>query len=773
MPSPTQLPTFNVKNSAGRDVVIPATDHPAIVNGPFATLNVWCPGTPISPAFNVWLKSQGVDLAVDQKHQTESYRLSGDEAKHAQMDAMAGYVAALFHGGVKCLALQEVPTDNKDSAYFITALQDAFIKAKIQINVKDMLDKTGMRTGSNFNQTAMLWDPQYFEYKGKPEGILKDQILNTKTNQQIDRCFGAKHTFTVKRLGESQSEDVVVHNIHGDFAKQAATADYVKSKNIPGHIVLGDLNITATSPHGLGNGAQVEQHSFPMCNNVQLNTIDIIAGDVTPYQSLASLSEEKEQASKPVVPQPASSKPAQIPPAENELPTTASAQSAADLNSVSISSAKPGFNAFYLPFGVFDSKSKENDAIEQAKVILEAAKATRAGNPNAMIGITYSANYAETKNLRDGVLQGAQVNTAFGVHQGDVMRALQMLMTTDSRYQECAAYVKILPITTIGNRNAAEKFDKSHEDIVREDMARIVEFIAKGGCVLGWVNQLGVENSQDLKPGAYLNSNQVKRYAVGGGVAYALKREIHQLIQKVCQRSAEGKCINFVALKKGGAYAQLMIYDSDTKAKVDAANQLLNLLEGVESVQFTKAELKALLQKGLFGGDSALRSLAKGALNDAAMEKLDKGKDTISQTDIRSVSEMPAATTETKGYPSGSPAFFNSTVTNDKVNMQNLNKFYWGNVDSNGHMSFVQRVKTFVDKTNSEPLVIHQSIDVIKTIGIPSNMDALIPAFLKAVFGEKKGKEIFQKIENGETLTINKDGTYKVEPAPAAGPSPK
>ena len=99
---------------------LPITDHPAVIQetsiGRVASLNVWCPGSPIAPPFREAITGE------------KEGRLVLDASCHEeQMHKMAEYIHQLLDSGVDLIALQGVPKLG-------TPEKSALVKKLIEIN---------------------------------------------------------------------------------------------------------------------------------------------------------------------------------------------------------------------------------------------------------------------------------------------------------------------------------------------------------------------------------------------------------------------------------------------------------------------------------------------------------------------------------------------------------------------------------------------------------------------------------------------------------------
>lgn len=164
--------------------------------------------------------------------------------------------------------------------------------------------------------------------------------------------------------------------------------------------------------------------------------------------------------------------------------------------------AKGTFINFYLPY------SQEGAIVssqEQAKAILTKARNLIADGAKG-VGITYSANYGQTREIERIYFAGGWNTQTKGANQADVMCNMESLMVRE--YDMLQGKVHILPITTM---NAfSDWVERWNEDvqlgIVTTDLDRIRIYLETGWHILGWQNQSTIKNS-------------TSPYAVGGGIA--------------------------------------------------------------------------------------------------------------------------------------------------------------------------------------------------------------------------------------------------------------
>ncbi len=165
--------------------------------------------------------------------------------------------------------------------------------------------------------------------------------------------------------------------------------------------------------------------------------------------------------------------------------------------------AKGTFINFYLPYSNGGVRISPQ---EQAKTILTKARELIANGAKG-VGITYSANYGQTREIERIYFAGGWNTQTMGANQADVICSMESLML--SEYDSLQGKVHILPITTM---NAySERVERWNEDvqlgIVTTDLDRIRIYLESGWYILGWQNQSTIK-----KP--------TSPYAVGGGIAH-------------------------------------------------------------------------------------------------------------------------------------------------------------------------------------------------------------------------------------------------------------
>ncbi len=144
---------------------------------------------------------------------------------------------------------------------------------------------------------------------------------------------------------------------------------------------------------------------------------------------------------------------------------------------------------------------------EQAKAILaEVSRLHQIGY--SKVGITYSANYAQSENIHHCYQTKKWITGTSGANQAEVISEIEGLLQT-KEYQKFQGIFHILPITTMLLTHEPSQSHKVGlpDEIVKKDQDFILNFIKEGGVVLGWQNQLSTEE---------------KPFAVGGGIARML-----------------------------------------------------------------------------------------------------------------------------------------------------------------------------------------------------------------------------------------------------------
>ncbi len=146
----------------------------------------------------------------------------------------------------------------------------------------------------------------------------------------------------------------------------------------------------------------------------------------------------------------------------------------------------------------FQGKSAE----QQAREILQRVDELLAEGASG-VGITYSANFDQTQEIRGTYADGGWDTRTAGANQASVMAAMEALERTDRT--DLRGKVRIVPITTM---TYSDFGGMTLDQVIDRDMSAIAELLADGWDVLGWIN--------DPASG---------RYAVGGGVAASVYQE--------------------------------------------------------------------------------------------------------------------------------------------------------------------------------------------------------------------------------------------------------
>ncbi len=158
------------------------------------------------------------------------------------------------------------------------------------------------------------------------------------------------------------------------------------------------------------------------------------------------------------------------------------------------------FVPFLLPYNTRDGR--EISAHQQAEQILNHALLLHERYPDRKIGITYSANAAQTKDLRNlyygehETLQWKTDTFAGGTNQAAVMAKVINLLGTE-KYSELQSVFQILPVTTCARAGGLGPVPEKELD---QDLEDIEKFTANN-VLMGWQNQISVPH-----------------YAIGGGV---------------------------------------------------------------------------------------------------------------------------------------------------------------------------------------------------------------------------------------------------------------
>ncbi|KTC96440.1 DUF1768 domain-containing protein [Legionella erythra] len=140
------------------------------------------------------------------------------------------------------------------------------------------------------------------------------------------------------------------------------------------------------------------------------------------------------------------------------------------------------------PFEV-NFKEKNGTAISaeaQAKTILNEVSRIHKEKGAKVVGITYSANQAQTEEILKTYANGGWKTNTQGSNQAAVIQKIEELLATDE-YKHLQNVYRTVPITTMKYQNGqAAPADNSS---VEESLRKASEFMSNGGVLLGWKNQ--------------------------------------------------------------------------------------------------------------------------------------------------------------------------------------------------------------------------------------------------------------------------------------------
>ncbi|MCW8419421.1 hypothetical protein OQJ18_00415 [Fluoribacter dumoffii] len=171
-----------------------------------------------------------------------------------------------------------------------------------------------------------------------------------------------------------------------------------------------------------------------------------------------------------------------------------------------------------VPFQVdFAKNGTPVSSRDQAIKILDEVNRLHA-NGAKKVGITYSANQAQTDKIIDTYQKGGWKTGTNGANQASVVAQIEQLLTTP-KYQHLQGVYQTVPITTMqydskGNPKPADPSS------VKKSLEHASQFMDSGGVLLGWTNQKTPQGS----------------LAIGGGVASAVqtigqKKMINEWVQ--------------------------------------------------------------------------------------------------------------------------------------------------------------------------------------------------------------------------------------------------
>lgn len=169
---------------------------------------------------------------------------------------------------------------------------------------------------------------------------------------------------------------------------------------------------------------------------------------------------------------------------------------------------------------------------DQAILILQKAQALIDSGSKGVL-ITYSANYGQTQKINNTYENGQFDTGTNGANQAAVIAHMETLLRDKPAYSSLQLKMRIAPITTMTYSGYG---DKTHKQIVEEDLAHIKNQLNNGWDVLGWINE---------------GSNP--EYAVGGGVASSSDPDnpgqirFPKTLQKIVQATLNKYAAEYVA----------------------------------------------------------------------------------------------------------------------------------------------------------------------------------------------------------------------------------
>lgn len=170
-----------------------------------------------------------------------------------------------------------------------------------------------------------------------------------------------------------------------------------------------------------------------------------------------------------------------------------------------------------------DAKNEPISAEKQAKFFLDRAlKDLDKLEDHQGVGLTYSANYGQTKALAAAYLNGKYTAGVKGSNQATVVKAIENLLRKDEKYKPLRYRLHIIPITTLGYG------EENPEEIIIRDMENLACHLGAGWRVYGWQNQ-------------DTNFKTSKKFAVGGGIVKTQSKRQYQIIQNSLLSLSERK----------------------------------------------------------------------------------------------------------------------------------------------------------------------------------------------------------------------------------------
>jgi hypothetical protein len=232
-PNPFAVPAFKARfKNDPKEYVIKITDHEPVVMftaaGLLVSLNIWCPGSAISPSLNPSTSKFG---ALEPQYQL------------SQMNRMAHYLFEMAKDGVQGFMLQEVPDANSNAFKMLNnqlaALCNKYNSEKSEIDMPiNLVFQHWARTpapGRIARGVCALVNVHALSLVKKPK---------PSADPAMDNLFDL-YCVTDKENPEIKFD---IYNIHADFNFQQETAEFVGECVAKKAMVCGDLNISARSP---------------------------------------------------------------------------------------------------------------------------------------------------------------------------------------------------------------------------------------------------------------------------------------------------------------------------------------------------------------------------------------------------------------------------------------------------------------------------------------------------------------------------------------------
>lgn len=160
---------------------------------------------------------------------------------------------------------------------------------------------------------------------------------------------------------------------------------------------------------------------------------------------------------------------------------------------------KPRIIPFQVNFG-----GKMNARAQAEQILNKVKELHQAGA--AMVGITYSANQRQTEAII-AAYSGQQWKTrTAGINQAQVIQVIEALLEKPE-YQTLQGVYRTIPITTMKYEDSSPIPIAADNKSVEKSIKNAEDFMAGGGVLLGWRNQL----------------TRKGRLAIGGGVAQSIQ----------------------------------------------------------------------------------------------------------------------------------------------------------------------------------------------------------------------------------------------------------